>query len=236
MHFCELRTVQCVPEDTSHFIFLIGTVVGRPRKLTFPNTKRENPRRTYPELAISFPSRDTLSLSTAPKASSSIRLFLHVCKCIKIIWKLIAPQKPCMLPTAAARERQHAGVEDVGLRMRPRVCTRVRWRRRAARRFTGCCGLPAPHNPPAHARTRKGAFRSVGRRRQLLQHPGGRGCAEQPALPGSAAASHSQRPRAGRRTQDSPPSLVRRDGLPIQPCYYVTTGSFWLVSGSGERL
>lgn len=132
------------------------------RKLTFPNTKRENPRRTYPELTISFPSRDVLSLSAAPKASSSSKLFLYVCKCVKIIWKLIAPQKPRTLPTAAARERQRAAAADVGLRMRPRVCRHVRWRRPAACPYTGYHGPPAPRNPPVHAPTRRGTFCSSG--------------------------------------------------------------------------
>lgn len=161
------------------FFFLIGIVVGRPsnRKLTFPNTKRENPRRTYPELTISFPSRDVLSLSAAPKASSSSKLFLYVCKCVKIIWKLIAPRKPCTLPTAAARERQRAAVEDVGLRMRPRVCRRARWRRPAACPYTRYHGPPAPRNPPAHVPTRKGTFCSSG------SDGSSRGCVGQLALP-----------------------------------------------------
>lgn len=150
MHFCELTQSNVYLENTSLFIFLIGIFVGRPnnRKLTFPNTKWANPRRTYPELTISFPSRDMLSLSAAPKASSSSKLFLYVCKCVKIIWKLIAPQNPCIFPAASARECQHTGVEDVGLRMHPRVCTHARWGRPAAWRFTGCCGPPALHNPP----------------------------------------------------------------------------------------
>lgn len=68
MHFCELRIVQRVPEDASLFTFLIGIVVGGPSnwRLTFPNTKREKPRRTYPELGTHCPSVLLLKLHHAP--------------------------------------------------------------------------------------------------------------------------------------------------------------------------
>lgn len=145
---------------------------------------------------MSFPSRDMLSLGAASKASSSSKLFLYVCKCVTVIWNLIAPQKPCILPTAAARER--TGAEDTGLRTRPRVCTHARWRRPAAERFTGCHGLPAPHTPPAHANQK----RSFLQRWEPTAAPAasrGQGLVL-PQLP--VASSH-------RRTQDSPPSLAR---------------------------
>lgn len=49
MHFCELRAVLWAPADASLLTFLISIVVGGPsnRKLTFPNTKQEKPRRLY---------------------------------------------------------------------------------------------------------------------------------------------------------------------------------------------
>lgn len=139
---------------------------------------------------MSFPSRDILSLSAASKASSSSKLFLYVCKCVTIIWNLIAPQKPCRFPTAAARER--TGAEDTGLRTRPRVCTCVQTT--SSSTFHGMPRTPSP----THA----------DQKRSFLQ------CWEPTAAPAASRGQGlvlPQLPTASshRRTQDPPPSLAR---------------------------